>query len=190
LNSGLLPLVVQYTTMIILFLYGFSKAGKDTCAEILVKEHGFRRFAFADKVKEIAASNLGVPLEWFHDVNKKNSIVDGKTLRQHCIEIGEGGRNLDAEMWGKKVVEDIKQSTCSKIVISDWRCYPEFFAVQKAFPDAKIIPIQILRKDQFISPVPDMTEYNLAGFPFQVTLVNNGTSIDMLRAQINNLGLF
>lgn len=175
--------------MLLLLLYGFSKAGKDTVAEILVQEHGFRRFAFADRVKEIAAEKVQVPLEWFHDVDKKSMVMNGKTLRQYCIEIGEGGRSIDPECWGKAVVDAIQKEACDRIVISDWRCYPEFFALQKAFPSATIIPIHIIRKDQYISPVPDMTEYNLSGFPFQITLHNNGETLEELRKQINNLSL-
>ena len=175
--------------MIILLLYGFSKAGKDTVAELLVHEHGFRRFAFADRVKEIAAKQIQVPLEWFHDVNKKNTLLHGKTLRQYCIEIGEGGRTVDPEFWGKQVVQAIQSEGCERIVLSDWRCYPEFFAIQKAFPAATIIPIHIVRKDQYVSPVPDMTEYNLSGFPFQITFYNNGQTLEELRQQINNLSL-
>lgn len=175
--------------MIVILLYGFSQAGKDTCADIFVKEHGFERYAFADKVKEYAAERCQVPVAYFHDNEKKKMVVDGKTLRQHCIEIGETGRAKDPEFWGKLVVEAIQQKGSQRIVFSDWRCYPEFFAVQKAFPTATILPVHIRRTGQYISPVPDMTEYNLAGFPFPFVLYNNGVSLDPLREQIKNLPL-
>lgn len=177
--------------MKILLLYGFSKAGKDTVAELLVKEHGYHRFAFADRVKEVAAEQLQVPLEWFHDVEKKNTILPGKnkTLREYCIEIGEGGRAADPEFWGKQVVAAIQKKDCERVVLSDWRCYPEFFAIQKAFPSATILPIKIIRTDQYISPVPDMTEYNLSGFPFQFRIINDGKNLDKLREELKYLPL-
>jgi hypothetical protein len=38
----------------IIGLTGFAGSGKDTVAEILVQEHGFKRYAFADKLREMA----------------------------------------------------------------------------------------------------------------------------------------
>lgn len=175
--------------MKIILLSGFAGAGKDTFAEVLCQHKGFTRFAFADPIKETIAKQFHVPLEWLHSPLGKQKIVEGKTLRQHCIDLGEGKRSEDIEYWGKQIVKQIQDSNLQYIVISDWRLLPELFTIQKAFPDASILPIRIQRVNQYISPVPDRTEYNLMGFPFFFTIQNSGVSKEDFRDQINSLPL-
>ena len=173
--------------MKIILLAGFAGAGKDTTAELLVSHYGYRRFGFADEVKKLAAERTGAPLELFSDPEGKKQKVGSMTLREHCIDIGETGRKTDPELWGKKVAESIRTSGVSKIVISDWRNLPELFALQKAFPTASIYPIRIRRNGQYVSSVPDMTEYNLNGFPFELFLENDGIQKEPLLNQIKKI---
>jgi hypothetical protein len=175
--------------MKIVFLGGFAGAGKDTFANVLCKHKGYTRFAFADPIKERIAEEHTVPLEWLHSPTGKQKIVAGKSLRQHCIDLGEAERKKDPEFWGKKIAEQIKESTCQRIVISDWRLLPELFAIQKAFPKAFIVPIRIQRTYQYLSSVSDLTEYSLMGFPYAFTIQNSGISEEELLDQINLLPL-
>ena len=175
--------------MKIIFVGGFAGAGKDTFANVLCKHKGYRRFAFADPIKEMIAEEHNVPLEWLHSSIGKQKVVKGKTLRQHCIDLGEAERKKDPEVWGKKIAEQMKKSTCQRVVISDWRLLPELFAIQKVFPEAFIVPIHIQRTYQYISSVPDMTEYSLMGFPYAFTIQNSGMSEEELLDQINLLPL-
>jgi hypothetical protein len=115
--------------------------------------------------------------------------VNGKTLRQYCIDLGESERKKDPEVWGKRIAQQIKESNCQRVVISDWRLLPELFALQKAFPEAFLVPIRIQRSYQYISSVPDMTEYSLMGFPYAFTIQNSGISEEELLDQINLLPL-
>ena len=175
--------------MKIVFVAGFAGAGKDTFANVLCKHKGYRRFAFADPIKEQIAKEHSVPLEWLHSPTGKQTVVNGKTLRQHCIDLGESERKKDPEVWGKEIANQIQESKCERVVISDWRLLPELFAVQKAFPTAFIVPIRIQRTTQYLSSVPDMTEYSLMGFPFAFTLQNSGISEEEFLHQINLLPL-
>jgi hypothetical protein len=175
--------------MKIVLVSGFAGAGKDTFSEVLCEHKGYRRFAFADPIKEMIAKKYNIPLEWLHSPTGKQKVVDGKTLRQHCIELGETKRKEDIEYWGKQIAQQIKDSKLENIVISDWRLLPELFTIQKAFPEAFLLPIRIIRTNQYISSIPDATEYGLMGFPFAFTIQNNGVSKEDLQSQINLLPL-
>ena len=177
------------TEMKIVFVTGWVGSGKDTFANVLVKHKGYRRFAFADPIKEMVAKEHNVPVELLHTQSGKQTVVNGTTLRQHCITLGETKRREDIEYWGKLIAQKIKESGCEKIVISDWRLLPELFAIQKAFPNAFIVPIRMNRAMQYISSVPDLTEYSLLGFPFAFTIQNSGISEEELLHQINLLPL-
>lgn len=175
--------------MKIVLVSGFAGAGKDAFAEVLCKYKGYKRFAFADSIKETISDSLGIPIFMLHDSEGKKQVVQGKTLRQHCIDLGEQKRKEDPEYWGKLIAQYIKQTKYERIVISDWRLLPEFFAIQKAFPEAFIIPIRISRTNQYVSPIPDLTEYGLMGFPFAFTIQNGGVSKEDFLSQINLLPL-
>ncbi len=172
--------------MKLILLAGFAQAGKDTTAELLVNHYGYTRFGFADEVKKIAAQRTGLPIELFSYPEGKKQKAGSMTLREHCIEIGESGRKQDPEFWGKKVADSIRSSGVSKVVISDWRNLPELFALQKAFSTAEIYPIRIRRSGQYVSSVPDMTEYNLNGFPFVLFLENDGIQKELLLNKLKN----
>ena len=175
--------------MKIVLLSGFAYAGKDTFANVLCKHKGYRRFAFADPIKEIVSESLHVNLEWLHSSVGKQKVIQGKTLRQHCIDLGESERKKDSEVWGKLIAKQIKDSKCERVVISDWRLLPELFAIQKEFPEAFIVPIRVQRTCQYISSVPDLTEYSLMGFPYAFIIQNSGMSEEELLDQINLLPL-
>ena len=61
--------------MKIVLLSGFAGAGKDTFAEVLCQHKGYRRFAFADPIKEMVADQLGIPVQILHDPEGKKQIV-------------------------------------------------------------------------------------------------------------------
>lgn len=181
--------------MKIILLAGFAGSGKDTVASILVNQKGYTRFAFADPIKEEMAVELNLSVDIFHTVEGKRRVVNGKTLRQYCIEHGENKRAQDPEYWVKETAKRILASNKEKIVISDWRLLPELFGLQKAFPDAQIIPIRIQKAGQYVSAVPDLTEYGLMGFPFSLVLYNRGVSLEelhleMMSLEAKNVGLW
>lgn len=45
-------------------VHGFKQSGKDTLAKVLVEEFGYRRLAFADRVKDAIHIIFGVNREW------------------------------------------------------------------------------------------------------------------------------
>jgi hypothetical protein len=170
---------------VIVFIAGWSHAGKDAVAKIMVDSYDFERYAIADVVKFRVASEQGIPLEWCFDQEKKALPFrrdSTRTLREEIILTAEEERNRDKEVWARSVSADIKKSIRkgnTKFLISDWRHLEELLAIQKRIPQAVIVPIQVVRPSQIVSPVPDITEYRLLGFPFWYTIQNNGSLIHL-----------
>ena len=56
-------------------LSGWKGSGKDTLANYLVKKYGFKRLAFADKLKDMASQEYGIPREHFDDPRFKEKPI-------------------------------------------------------------------------------------------------------------------
>ncbi len=52
-------------------LSGAARSGKDTVGRYLIEKYNFKRYAFADPLKKAASEMFGIPLEDFHNDNKK-----------------------------------------------------------------------------------------------------------------------
>lgn len=177
---------------LIVLISGWSHAGKDSVAKILVETYEFQKVAFADPIKQQVARELDIPLEWCYDQERKAALLPNNpecTLREELIRVAESAREADKEIWGRAVGEKIQkaiQRGKRLFVISDWRHLEELFALQKTIPNACIVPIRVERPSQILSPVPDRTEYGLLGFPFWRVIQNNGTILHLV-AQVTEL---
>ncbi len=171
---------------LIILIAGWAHAGKDSVAKILVESYEFQKVAFADPIKQQVARDLEIPLEWCYDQEKKASLLPNnpeRTLREELIRVAEGARSTDKEIWARAVGERLQkaiQRGKRKFVISDWRHMEELWALQKCIPNACIVPTRVERPSQLISPVPDLTEYSLLGFPFWKLFRNSGTIARLL----------
>jgi hypothetical protein len=171
---------------LIILIAGWAHAGKDSVAKILVESYEFQKVAFADPIKQQVARDLEIPLEWCYDQEKKASLLPNnpeRTLREELIRVAEGARSTDKEIWARAVGERLQkaiQRGKRKFVISDWRHMEELWALQKCIPNACIVPTRVERPSQLISPVPDLTEYSLLGFPFWKIFRNSGTIARLL----------
>lgn len=169
------------TNPLIVLISGFSHAGKDSVAKILVESYDFHKVAFADPIKHQVAHDLEIPLEWCYDQEKKAAPLSGfpdRTLRDELIRVAETARENDKEIWANAVADKILKGIGRgkrKFVISDWRHLEELLALQKRIPTACILPTRVERPSQIVSPVPDKTEYGLLGFPFWKVFHNTGT---------------
>ena len=87
----------------ILGLTGYSSAGKDTVADYLVKEHGFTRLAFADKVRDLAEHlnpSLGYPEMPLSTILENLGWDEAKQIpdvRQYLQTLGTACREIQGE---------------------------------------------------------------------------------------------
>lgn len=86
-------------------LSGAARSGKDTVGSFLVKELDFKRYAFADPLKECASKMFGLPLKDFYEGDReKVNEFWGFSPRQMLQLLGtEGGRNIFGyDLWTKR----------------------------------------------------------------------------------------
>jgi hypothetical protein len=110
---------------VLIALIGAPNAGKDTIAKRLVEQHGFERFAFADKVRELAYETLddnGRTLINVHgwDTAKRAS----ESFRLTLERVGDGARKVFGDdFWIEQIFEEVKTATINdaNIVITDLR---------------------------------------------------------------------
>lgn len=97
----------------LILVSGKAGSGKDTVGDYLVSKYGFRKYAFADRLKEIAFL-----LGW-------NGVKDerGRRLLQ---ELGTVGRNYDSDIWIRFVFDKISKERSERVVITDCRYVNEF----------------------------------------------------------------
>lgn len=150
---------------------GKARSGKDTCGDHLVSAHGFKRYAFADRLKEIA-----LEMGWNGEKDEK-----GRALLQ---ELGTVGRNYDGNMWIRHVTEKIERENPENAVITDCRYKNELdeimaFAERKGY---KAVPVLITRAGAGLSGKlgEHPSEREFENVP-AVILHNDGTKEDLYK---------
>ena len=172
-----------------IFVSGFSRSGKDVVADE-IESLGFVKYSFSQQLREIVANKLSIPVTWCsYPVNNEFKTPNGQLLSEYMMNVEEREKKKDPEVWAKKIVQQILYCTAKNIVFSDWQNLHELFCVQKAFPDAEIICVRVMRREQHFSPKPDISEYGLLGFPFQYTIENILGDYEYLTRQINSIVL-
>lgn len=95
-------------TPVRILLVGRAGAGKDTVAECLVSRYGFTRYAFADRLKEIAR-------DLFPEA------FSGPKPRALLQKLGEAVRAVDREAWVRYVLRRVEAENPARAVITDCR---------------------------------------------------------------------
>lgn len=101
-------------------LMGKAGAGKDTAAGYLVKWYGFRRYAFADKLKEVARDL------W------PEEFTSGRKPRRLLQELGTAVRGIDPLVWVRYVFRRLEAENPARAVITDGRMLNEYRACREA----------------------------------------------------------
>jgi hypothetical protein len=127
----------------IIGLSGYSQSGKDTVADILVLQHGYKRVAFADKIREClytlnpivnAVSNEFIYLRRLVDNVGWDEAKKNLEVRRLLQTLGaEVGRELiDPNLWVEMTMSKLNPHT-ENIVITDVRFPNEYEAIKWAY---------------------------------------------------------
>ena len=167
--------------MIIILLRGFSNSGKDFVGDIICTQYGYKQFSFADSLKKIVAEKYNIPLDLFYSQEGKKMIYNNNnyyniTYRQLLIDEALKLKEDDPDIFAKHCSDSINNMhsiIMHRIVITDWRFNNELEVLKQYFPDAKIIPVHVIRTNQIKSPIDDISEYHLMDRKDDITIINN-----------------
>jgi len=119
-------------------LVGYPGAGKDTLADALVEDHGWKKVAFADALKDAyLATNPGVKSAYgyYEAVTAKNlEYMKRKytAVRESLQDFGQAMRDLDYDVWVKALFKQINAKPMyfnQDIIITDVRYMNERDAI-------------------------------------------------------------
>lgn len=192
---------------IVLALSGWKMSGKDTTADYLCAEYGFRKVSFAAKLKDMVANTYNVPREYLDSPTHKEMplhnlpvIPSDKTTdrlqemfrtelrngywtpRALCILEGSVKRAVYSNYWVREAINTIISDPVHNYVITDMRYSTEADTMKMLFPH-----IQVVRIDRFdSSPTEDPSERDMDTYPFDYTFSNRAGK-EELHAQIDSL---
>lgn len=192
----------------IIMISAWKGSGKDTAADYLVKEFGFKRLGFADPLKDLCSSLFNVKRRMFDDAADKESPImympvqakDGfsKNVTDFMAKEFKTGSAFESEKyWTPRALAILVGSTMrsvnpdfwvekaisqcqpgQKYVISDCRYKNEIESVKRA--GANVITVRINRFDT--SPSDDPSERDLDDYKFDVVINNKGTVTELQQA--------
>lgn len=175
----------------IIGLTGYAQSGKDTLAKILVDEYGYRRVAFADKIREflyeinpmVACSPTGY-LKDLVDLVGWDKAKQEPQVRRLLQDLGVGARKLFGEQfWVAQALLNVSSS--EKIVITDVRFTNEAESIKK-YDGAQVWRV----KRSGVSAVnTHVSETEMDGHPVDQIFSNNGSIEDLenlVRARMQN----
>ena len=125
----------------IIGITGAIGSGKDTIADYLVRAHGFKRLAFASKVKDVAHVVFGWDREMLEGLTRESrawrEVVDpfwGISPRTALQRIGTEmfRAHIHEDTWVKAVMSQIRAEPSQNYVITDCRFENEAAAITEA----------------------------------------------------------
>lgn len=175
--TGVVPRLTRKPRLI--GLTGPARAGKDTVAEYLVRQHDFVQHSFAAPIREFVARILGVTLGEL-EATKEAPIawLDGKTPRYLMQTAGtEWGRELIADdLWVRSCLARARQDMDEgrSVVISDVRFDNEAAVIRGL--GGKVLRLQ---RSQAGTRSVHASESGVAPHLVDLTIVNDGTPSDL-----------
>lgn len=148
---------------------GTMQVGKTTCADHLVRRHGFVKHALADPIKRIARESFG----WDGAKDAR-----GRRLLQ---ELGTVGRHYDPDVWLDRLDAKIRSEGSSDVVVDDLRLAREVAYLERAGFVCVLVtrPSELVRSAVAPVGVRHETETGLDAIEFDRVIDNAGTFEDL-----------
>lgn len=112
-------------TMLLIGIVGPKQSGKDTCADYLVRKYDFRKYAFAEPVKDVCEVMFKLEKDQLHDAWLKEQVDDrwGMTPRQMMQRVGTDMVRsvMGKDFWLRHMDARVHQEKWDRVVISDVR---------------------------------------------------------------------
>lgn len=162
-------------------LTGYAQSGKDTLAKLLVDNYGYRRVAFADKIREflyeinpmVACSPTGY-LRDLVDLVGWDKAKQEPQVRRLLQDLGVGARKLFGDkFWVAQVLLHISSS--EKIVITDVRFINEAESIKK-YDGAQVWRV---KRSGVFAVNTHVSESEMDGYKVDQIFTNNGTVEDL-----------
>jgi hypothetical protein len=166
----------------IIGLIGYAQSGKDTTANILIKEYGYSRLAFADKVKDllyavnpmVACSPSGY-LKDLVDLVGWDEAKQEPQVRRLLQDLGLGGRDVFGKnVWVNELERSIIQTNNHNLVITDVRFKNEADKIKQL--GGRLWRIKRVDTSAANSHV---SEVELDGYPVDQIIKNDGSLEDL-----------
>ena len=179
--------------MKIILLSGWAGSGKDTVADYLVTKHGYKKFAFATPLKDLASQLFSFPRELADSQEGKRQLwrvgYSEKTIRQILLDVAR----IDKSRFGQDiyvnetVAQIAKESSDAQIVISDTRYLNEIRVILE-FAMKEKHAFDVWRINRLTSsPVDDISEHVLDTYRADVYISNPGDALEKLYSLIEHV---
>lgn len=180
---------------------GWKQSGKDTVADFLVREYGYRKASFASALKDMVSATYKIPREYMdssthkemplhnypaistdafsiqiHEMLKSELSSGFWTPRAVLILEGSIKRAVNSNFWVRSVASEILSAPSNiNYVISDMRYKSEADTLRILLPS-----LITMRLDRFDSiDTQDPSERDLDDYKFDIQLGNRGTVTDL-----------
>jgi hypothetical protein len=168
----------------IIFNCGFINSGKDTLGQQIIKNWiNYKRYSFADTLKDIAAERYGfdrILADIRNEKDKPRPEYDGQSIRdlgrKIWFEIKERNPTMLSEIVALKMKEDLKNDSAMNFVITDFRYEFDYDTIIKYFGKENTLTVRINRNGiQIPNEDKEPEEFALKNFKFDIYIDNNGT---------------
>lgn len=124
---------------------GVQGSGKSFSTARLIMTKGYKAFAFADALRDVAFKAIGIPykegMQKYEEL-KQTELINGLNFRNILENIGSAVRRYDEDFWAKTVITLIKECT-DNVCISDLR-YPNEYFVLREFAKRNSIDFKLV----------------------------------------------